>query len=80
MLKLNIVFNWILKYCKKKVCIKKKSLKRPSVPSFSCVCTMSLNQWRQFNFFDKQQATDPNDHGKSPTIFQVRTQKLRCFK
>ncbi|RCH86360.1 hypothetical protein CU098_007001, partial [Rhizopus stolonifer] len=27
---------------------------------------MSLNQWRQFNFFDKQQATDPNDSGKSP--------------
>ncbi|ORE02914.1 hypothetical protein BCV72DRAFT_307428 [Rhizopus microsporus var. microsporus] len=31
---------------------------------------MSLNQWRQFNFFDKQQVTDSNDHGKTPAVFQ----------
>lgn len=32
---------------------------------------MSLAQWRQFNFFDKQQATDPIEKGKTPAIFQV---------
>ncbi|KAI9486356.1 MAG: hypothetical protein EXX96DRAFT_40397 [Benjaminiella poitrasii] len=31
---------------------------------------MSLAQWRQFNFFDKQQASDPNDKTKAPAIFQ----------
>ncbi|CEP09879.1 hypothetical protein [Parasitella parasitica] len=31
---------------------------------------MSLAQWRQFNFFDKQQATDPADKTKTPAIFQ----------
>ncbi|KAI8640125.1 hypothetical protein BD408DRAFT_247829 [Parasitella parasitica] len=31
---------------------------------------MSLAQWRQFNFFDKQQATDPVEKGKTPAIFQ----------
>jgi vacuolar protein sorting-associated protein 11 len=32
---------------------------------------MSLAQWRQFNFFDKQQTSDPVQKGKSPAIFQV---------
>lgn len=32
---------------------------------------MSLAQWRQFNFFDKQQATDPIEKGKTPAVFQV---------
>ncbi|KAI8352515.1 hypothetical protein BD560DRAFT_408869 [Blakeslea trispora] len=31
---------------------------------------MSLAQWRQFNFFDKQQATDANDKGQTPAVFQ----------
>lgn len=32
---------------------------------------MSLAQWRQFNFFDKQQAIDPIEKGKTPAVFQV---------
>ncbi|KAI8144963.1 hypothetical protein BJV82DRAFT_64494 [Fennellomyces sp. T-0311] len=31
---------------------------------------MSIAQWRQFNFFDKQQAVDPSDKSKSPAVFQ----------
>lgn len=31
---------------------------------------MSLAQWRQFNFFDKQQSTDPVEKGKTPAVFQ----------
>ncbi|KAI7892158.1 uncharacterized protein EV154DRAFT_543373 [Mucor mucedo] len=31
---------------------------------------MSLAQWRQFNFFDKQQTTDPIEKGKTPAVFQ----------
>lgn len=33
---------------------------------------MSLAQWRQFNFFDKHQALDPEDKNKSPAVFDVR--------
>jgi hypothetical protein len=43
---------------------------------------MSLAQWRQFNFFDKQQATDPIEKGKTPAIFQVSNLKKKihpCF-
>lgn len=38
---------------------------------------MSLAQWRQFNFFDKQQATDPIEKGKTPAIFQVSNLKKK---
>ncbi|KAI8328773.1 hypothetical protein BC941DRAFT_444279 [Chlamydoabsidia padenii] len=31
---------------------------------------MSLAQWRQFNFFDKQFIADPNDAKESPAIFK----------
>ncbi|KAI9272897.1 hypothetical protein BDA99DRAFT_278736 [Phascolomyces articulosus] len=31
---------------------------------------MSIAQWRQFNFFDKQQAVDPNDKSRAPAVFQ----------
>ncbi|KAI9033781.1 hypothetical protein CLU79DRAFT_725381 [Phycomyces nitens] len=31
---------------------------------------MSLSQWRQFNFFDKQQITDAVDKSKAPQLFQ----------
>ncbi|KAI8391063.1 uncharacterized protein BYT42DRAFT_180867 [Radiomyces spectabilis] len=31
---------------------------------------MSLTQWRQFNFFNKQQVKDPDDASQSPSIFQ----------
>ncbi|KAI9491575.1 hypothetical protein BDB00DRAFT_480345 [Zychaea mexicana] len=31
---------------------------------------MSIAQWRQFNFFDKQQVVDPTDKSKSPAVFQ----------
>ncbi|KAI8997886.1 hypothetical protein BDB01DRAFT_61121 [Pilobolus umbonatus] len=27
-------------------------------------------QWRQFSFFDKKQAVDAVDKGKSPSVFQ----------
>lgn len=40
---------------------------------------MSLAQWRQFNFFDKQQATDPIEKGKTPAIFQVSNLKKRKY-
>lgn len=33
---------------------------------------MSLAQWRQFNFFDKHQALDPEDKNRSPAVFEVR--------
>lgn len=39
---------------------------------------MSLAQWRQFNFFDKQQTTDPIQKGKTPDIFQVIVYLLRA--
>ncbi|KAI9312216.1 hypothetical protein BX666DRAFT_1866701 [Dichotomocladium elegans] len=32
---------------------------------------MAAVQWKQFNFFDKQQVLDPNDRTKSPAIFQI---------
>ncbi|OAC97684.1 hypothetical protein MUCCIDRAFT_154612 [Mucor lusitanicus CBS 277.49] len=38
---------------------------------------MSLAQWRQFNFFDKQQAIDPIEKGKTPAVFQ--TQKFIAY-
>ncbi|KAI8878575.1 vacuolar protein sorting-associated protein 11 [Backusella circina FSU 941] len=31
---------------------------------------MSIAQWRQFNFFDKQQAFDPVEKNKTPSLFQ----------
>lgn len=40
---------------------------------------MSLAQWRQFNFFDKQQATDPIEKGKTPAIFQVSNLKKKNY-
>lgn len=40
---------------------------------------MSLAQWRQFNFFDKQQTTDPIEKGKTPPVFQVKKNLLHPF-
>ncbi|KAI7856218.1 hypothetical protein BDC45DRAFT_62359 [Circinella umbellata] len=38
--------------------------------SNSLIYEMSIAQWRQFNFFDKQQVIDPSDNSKSPAVFQ----------
>lgn len=32
---------------------------------------MTAAQWKQFNFFDRQQSFDPSDKTKSPAVFEV---------
>ena len=43
------------------------------------ISEMSIAQWRQFNFFDKQQVIDPTDKSKSPAAFQVYVNCISSF-